>query len=139
MAASFVLTHTAFILFLSQVLCVYPAKHVLSASVAIFEVGSALCGAAQDVNTLISGRALSGVGAAGILTGILQVMAQATRLEDRPTLFSLFESVFALYVQVAAFSGRLDGLLTVIQCLYYRVRPHSLIRRAAEPTSPDLS
>jgi hypothetical protein len=25
-------------------------------------------------------------------------MAQATRLEDRPTLFSLFESVFALYV-----------------------------------------
>ncbi|KAJ5455266.1 Major facilitator superfamily domaingeneral substrate transporter [Penicillium sp. IBT 31633x] len=94
-AASFVLTQTTFILFFSQVLRVYPAKYVLIASVVIFEVGSALCGAAQDVNTLIGGRALSGVGAAGILTGILQVMAQATRLEDRPTLFSLFESVFA--------------------------------------------
>jgi len=71
---------------------------VLLTSVVIFEVGSVLCGAAQDVNTLIGGRSLSGVGAAGILTGILQVMAQATRLEDRPRLFSLFESVFALYV-----------------------------------------
>ncbi|RYP21060.1 hypothetical protein DL765_002467 [Monosporascus sp. GIB2] len=102
-AASFVLTQTAFILFFSQVLRVYPAKYVLTASVVIFEVGSALCGAAQDVNTLIGGRALSGVGAAGILNGILQVMAQATRLEDRPKLFSLFESVFALYV--AALGG----------------------------------
>ncbi|KAJ5158481.1 Major facilitator superfamily domain general substrate transporter [Penicillium coprophilum] len=94
-AASFVLTQTTFILFFSQVLRLYPAKYVLIASVVIFEIGSALCGAAQDINTLIGGRALSGVGAAGILTGILQVMAQATRLEDRPTLFSLFESVFA--------------------------------------------
>jgi MFS family permease len=73
---------------------------VLIVSVVIFEVGSALCGAAPNINTLIGGRALSGVGAAGILTGILQVMAQATRLEDRPTLFSLFESVFALYVML---------------------------------------
>ncbi|KAL2827793.1 major facilitator superfamily domain-containing protein [Aspergillus cavernicola] len=95
-AASFVLTQTTFILFFSQVLRVYPAKYVLIASVVIFAVGSALCSASQNVHTLIGGRALSGVGAAGILTGILQVMAQATRLEDRPTLFSLFESVFAL-------------------------------------------
>lgn len=50
----------------------------------------------KDVNTLIGGRAVSGVGAGGILTGILQIMAQATRLEDRPTLFSLFESVWAM-------------------------------------------
>lgn len=77
---------------------VYPAKYVLITSIVIFEVGSALCGASQDIDTLIGGRALSGVGAAGILTGILQIMAQATRLEDRPTLFSLFESVWALYV-----------------------------------------
>lgn len=95
-AASFVLTQTAFILFFAQVLRAFPAKYVLLSSIVIFEVGSALCGAAPDINTLIGGRALSGVGAAGILTGILQFLTQATRLEDRPMLFSLFESVFAL-------------------------------------------
>lgn len=84
---------------------------MLIAAVVIFEVGSALCGAAQDVYTLIGGRALSGVGAGGILTGILQVMAQATRLEDRPMLFSLFESVFALYV--AALVNLIHRLLIV--------------------------
>jgi MFS family permease len=95
-AASFVLTQTAFILFLSQILRVYPAKYVLLGSVVVFEIGSLLSGAAPNVNTLIGGRSISGVGAAGVLTGILQVMAQATRLEDQPMLFSLFESVFAL-------------------------------------------
>ncbi|KAJ5827173.1 Major facilitator superfamily domain general substrate transporter [Penicillium robsamsonii] len=118
-ATSFVLTQTAFILFFSQVLRVYPAKYVLIASVVIFEVGSALSGAAQDVNTLIGGRALSGVGAAGILTGILQVMAQATRLEDRPTLFSFFESVFALASIIGPLiGGALTDHVTWRWCFY---------------------
>lgn len=90
------MTQTAFILFFSQLLRLYPAKYVLLTAVVIFEVGSAICGAAQDINMLIGGRALSGVGAAGILTAMLQVIAQATRLEDRAMLFGWFESVFAL-------------------------------------------
>lgn len=75
---------------------ILPAKYCLLGSIFLFEVGSALCGAAPDVYSVIGGRAVSGVGAAGILNGILQVVAQATRLEDRPLLFSLFESVFAV-------------------------------------------
>lgn len=118
-AASFVLTQTAFILFFSQVLRVFPAKYVLLACIVIFEVGSAICGAAQDVNMLIGGRALSGVGAAGILVGILQVMAQATRLEDRPTLFSLFESVFALASIIGPLlGGALTDHVTWRWCFY---------------------
>ncbi|OQE30844.1 hypothetical protein PENFLA_c002G07449 [Penicillium flavigenum] len=118
-AASFVLTQTTFILFFAQVLRLYPAKYVLLAAVVIFEVGSALCGAAQDVNTLIGGRALSGVGAGGILTGILQVMAQATRLEDRPMLFSLFESVFAFASIIGPLvGGALTDHVTWRWCFY---------------------
>ncbi|KAJ6143446.1 Major facilitator superfamily domain general substrate transporter [Penicillium samsonianum] len=118
-AASFVLTQTTFILFFAQVLRLYPAKYVLIAAVVIFEVGSALCGAAQDVYTLIGGRALSGVGAGGILTGILQVMAQATRLEDRPMLFSLFESVFAFASIIGPLvGGALTDHVTWRWCFY---------------------
>ncbi|KAJ7667212.1 transporter [Mycena rosella] len=95
-AASFVLAQTVFILFYGQVLRIFPAKWILIAAITIFEIGSLLCGVSQNVNQLIAGRSVSGLGAAGIFVAMMQVIAQATRLEDRPRLFGLFGAVFGL-------------------------------------------
>ncbi|KAJ7081783.1 transporter [Mycena belliarum] len=95
-ASSFVLAQTVFILFYGQLLRVFPAKWILVSAITIFEAGSLLCGLAQNVNELIAGRAVSGLGASGIFVAIIQVLAQATRLEDRPRLFGLFGAVFGL-------------------------------------------
>ncbi|KAK7042558.1 major facilitator transporter-like protein [Favolaschia claudopus] len=95
-ASSFTLAQTVFILFYGQALRIFPAKWVLISSIVIFEAGSLLCGVSQNVDQLIAGRTVSGAGAAGIFVAMFQVIAQATRLEDRPRLFGLFGAVFGL-------------------------------------------
>ncbi|KAJ7617373.1 ABC transporter [Roridomyces roridus] len=95
-ATSFILAQTVFLLFYGQLMRIVPSKYVLIASMAIFEVGSLVSGVAQNIDQVIAGRTVSGVGAAGIYVGILQIVAQVTRLEDRPRLFSLFGATFGL-------------------------------------------
>ncbi|KAJ6486092.1 ABC transporter [Mycena vitilis] len=95
-ATSFVLAQTVFILFYGQLLRIFPAKWVLVCSITTFEIGSLVCGVAQNVDQLIAGRAVSGLGAAGIFVAMLQIISQVTRLEDRPRLFGLFGAVFGL-------------------------------------------
>ncbi|CAK5270693.1 unnamed protein product [Mycena citricolor] len=95
-STSFVLAQTVFLLFYGQVLRIWPAKWVLFTAVVIFELGSLVCGVSQNVGQLIAGRTVSGVGAAGIFVALIQVISQATRLEDRPRLFGLFGAVFGL-------------------------------------------
>ncbi|KAF9075506.1 ABC transporter [Rhodocollybia butyracea] len=95
-STSFVLTQTVFLLFYGQLQRVFPAKWTLISAILIFETGSLVCGVAQNVNQLIVGRTVSGVGAAGIFVGMMQVISQATRLEDRPRLFGVVGAVFGL-------------------------------------------
>ncbi|KAF7358092.1 Major facilitator transporter-like protein [Mycena venus] len=104
-ATSFVLAQTVFILFYGQLLRIFPAKWILVSSIVIFEAGSLLCGVSQNVDQLIAGRAVSGVGAAGMFVAMFQVIAQATRLEDRPKLFGLFGGVFGLSSVVGPLIG----------------------------------
>ncbi|KAF8176416.1 transporter [Mycena galopus ATCC 62051] len=108
-ATSFVLAQTVFILFFGQTLRIYPAKWVLISSVVIFEARPLLCGVSQNVDQLIAGRTVSGLGAAGIFVSIFQVLAQATRLEDRPRLLGLFGAVFGLSSVIGPLVG---GALT---------------------------
>ncbi|KAJ7472597.1 ABC transporter [Mycena latifolia] len=95
-ASSFVLAQTVFILFYGQVLRIFPAKWVLVSAITIFEAGSLLCGLSQNVNELIAGRTVSGLGAAGMFVAMIQIISQVTRLEDRPRLFGLFGAVFGI-------------------------------------------
>ncbi|GAA6031379.1 hypothetical protein JCM8097_005632 [Rhodosporidiobolus ruineniae] len=95
-SSAFILTQTAFILFYGQALRLYPAKWSLISSIVIFEVGSVICGSANGPMQLIWGRAISGVGAAGIFISMLQILSQCTLLEDRPKLFGMFGAVFGL-------------------------------------------
>ncbi|KAJ7082359.1 ABC transporter [Mycena belliarum] len=108
-ASSFVLAQTVFILFYGQILRIYPAKWVLISAIILFEAGSLLCGLAQNVNELIAGRTVSGMGASGIFVAMLQVISQVTRLEDRPRLFGLFGAVFGLSSVIGPLIG---GALT---------------------------
>ncbi|KAI4601238.1 hypothetical protein KJ359_012428 [Pestalotiopsis sp. 9143b] len=54
-----------------------PLKPTFLASVAVFELGSLVCGAAPNPVALIIGRAIAGVGAAGLGTGVYTIIAHA--------------------------------------------------------------
>ncbi|KAJ7607125.1 ABC transporter [Mycena polygramma] len=95
-ATSFVLSHTVFLLVYGQILAIFPAKWVMVTAIVIFEVGSLVCGVAQNIGQLIVGRTVSGVGAAGIFGSSIQIISQVTRLEDRPILFALAGAVFGV-------------------------------------------
>ncbi|KAI1039603.1 hypothetical protein LB505_009578 [Fusarium chuoi] len=49
----------------------------------VFEVGSLICGVAPSSNVLIIGRAIAGIGVAGIFAGGLTIIASAIRPEKR--------------------------------------------------------
>ncbi|WP_217199964.1 MFS transporter [Streptomyces buecherae] len=52
------------------------AKRVFLGAVAVFLVGSGLCGAAQNMDALIAFRAIQGIGGGGLMSVTLVVMAQ---------------------------------------------------------------
>lgn len=56
-------TQCGFILLVGQVLTVLKAKWMLLGAIFFFELGSLICGVAKDMNTLIGGRAIQGIGA----------------------------------------------------------------------------
>ncbi|GAB1314339.1 hypothetical protein MFIFM68171_04549 [Madurella fahalii] len=55
----------------------------------IFELGSVLCAAAVSSTMLIIGRAVAGMGAAGIINGAITIVSSCAPLERRPALLGM--------------------------------------------------
>jgi MFS family permease len=82
--SSYLLTTCAFQLLFGKIYTFYPVKWVFLGAIFIFEVGSAVCGAAPTSEALIIGRAVAGVGSSGIFSGALIIVAYSVPLEKRP-------------------------------------------------------
>ncbi|KAJ7143873.1 major facilitator superfamily domain-containing protein [Mycena epipterygia] len=75
---------------------IFAAKWVLMTTIGIFEIGSHVCGVSQNMGSLIAGRTVAGVGAAGMFVALLQVLSQATTLEDLPKYMGILGGVFGV-------------------------------------------
>ncbi|CAE6512389.1 unnamed protein product [Rhizoctonia solani] len=104
-ASGYFLTQAGLMLTYGQLLSVAPTKWVYLVAVILFEIGSLFCAVAPNMEFLIFGRAFAGVGAAGIFVSVLSIIAQVTRLEQRPALFGTFGAVFALSSVVGPLLG----------------------------------
>ncbi|KAG8860948.1 hypothetical protein FRB91_000144 [Serendipita sp. 411] len=98
-------TQTGLVLTFGQLLTIVDSKLLYLFVIATFEIGSLFCAVAWNMPFLIFGRAIAGVGAAGIFISILTIISRVTRLEDRPILFGAFGAVFA----VSSVAGPLMG------------------------------
>ncbi|RFU31486.1 hypothetical protein B7463_g4855, partial [Scytalidium lignicola] len=72
---------------------------------ALFELGSLLCGVSVSSNMLIVGRAVAGVGASGLFSGALTIIAHTIPLSIRP----VFIGIVASSAQIANVLGPLVG------------------------------
>lgn len=74
----------------------YPAKPVFLIGILLFEIGSAICGAAPNSIAFIIGRAIAGLGASGLMSGVMVIMFHTIPLQQRPIYQGVFGAVFAL-------------------------------------------
>ncbi|KAM3080707.1 hypothetical protein ACMFMG_005641 [Clarireedia jacksonii] len=79
---------------------------MLSLYLSMFLVAlSAVCGSAPNSKVFIVGRAIAGLGSAGIFNGILLIMTANVPLHKRPLFMGLFGGVFAIAVACGPLLG----------------------------------
>jgi MFS family permease len=83
----------------------FPLKLTFLIAIFIFELGSLICGVAPNSLTFIIGRAIAGVGAAGIGSGAYTIVAFAAEPKKRATYTGTLGAAYG----VAAVAGPLVG------------------------------
>lgn len=87
----------------------FDVKWVFITALALFEVGSLVAGCAPNSIALIIGRAIQGIGCAGVLTGALTIIAASLPLHRRPVFTGLIGSINGISQIIAPTLG---GVLT---------------------------
>lgn len=103
--SSYLLTTCATQLIYGKFYTFYSIKWVYLTALAIFELGSLICGVAPNSTALIIGRAVAGVGAAGIFSGAILIVASTVPLRSRPTYMGLIGGMYG----IASVAGPLMG------------------------------
>ncbi|CAN9210313.1 unnamed protein product [Alternaria alternata] len=75
---------TMFILLWGKVYSVFNIKWVYIFNIFWFEAGSALCGAASNIEALIIGRVIAGVGGSGMYSGTLTYVSVLCNSQEKP-------------------------------------------------------
>ncbi|EHY54262.1 hypothetical protein HRR83_008161 [Exophiala dermatitidis] len=103
--SAYLLTSCAFMLFMGRIYTLYNPKWVYLGSLVVFEVGSAVCGAAPNSKALIVGRAIAGLGSAGLFQGGIIIIVFVVPLHKRPQYTGLLGLVFGVASAVGPLLG----------------------------------
>ncbi|KAF2758755.1 putative efflux pump antibiotic resistance protein [Pseudovirgaria hyperparasitica] len=103
--SALLLTTSAFQIPYARAYTLLSTKYTFLFSVLVFEIGSAVCGAAPNSTALIIGRAVQGVGGAGIFAGCFIIISQTVPLRRR----SIFAGLLGAMFGIASVVGPLIG------------------------------
>ena len=103
--SAYLLTTCAFQLSFGKLYTFYSIKWVYLSAFGIFELGSLVCAVAPSSVALIVGRAVAGLGAAGIFSGAILIIAHTVPLKQR----SIFTGFIASMYGLASVAGPLLG------------------------------
>jgi EmrB/QacA subfamily drug resistance transporter len=113
----YLLTSTTTVPIYGKLSDLYGRKRTYTFSMALFLVGSVLCGRAQTMEQLILFRAVQGLGAGGVLPLAFTIVGQLFSLEQRARLQGLFSGVWG----VSSVIGPLIGGFLVDQASWHWV------------------
>lgn len=103
--SAYMLTTASSQLVFGRIYKFYDMKWTFLASIVVFEVGSAICGAAPNSPVFIAGRAIAGLASAGIFSGCMLIMIPMIPLHKRP----MFQGMFGMIFGIASVMGPLVG------------------------------
>ena len=97
----------------------FPLKTNFLVSIFIFELGSLICGAASSSTALIVGRAIAGLGAAGIGSGTYTIIAFSAGPKRRPMFTGIIGTSYGIAAVVGPLlGGALAGKVSWRWCFY---------------------
>ncbi|MDW8403295.1 MDR family MFS transporter, partial [Chloroflexus sp.] len=108
-STSYLLASTAMVPIYGKLSDIYGRKYVLLFGIAVFLLGSLLCGLAGDMTQLVVFRGLQGFGAAALTSTAFAIPADLFAPAERARYMGMFGAVFGLSSVVGPFIG---GLLT---------------------------
>lgn len=89
------------------------------AAICFFELGSLICGAAPNSTALIIGRAIAGLGSAGIFSGAILIIAHSVPLRQRPAYTGIISAMYGISsVAGPLMGGAFTDRLTWRWCFY---------------------
>ena len=103
--SAYLLTGSTFQLLFGRLFTYHSPKWVFLVAIIIFEIGSAICGAAPNSIAFIVGRAVAGLGSAGIYAGIVIIIVYTVPLRQRPIFTGALGGIFG----IASVAGPLLG------------------------------
>ncbi|KAL2826227.1 major facilitator superfamily domain-containing protein [Aspergillus cavernicola] len=94
--SAYSLTLCSFTLVYGKLYTYYSIKYVFLIALALFEGGSLICGAAPNSLALIIGRAIAGLGGAGLFLGSALIVTQMMPLDKMPIMTALLTSLYGI-------------------------------------------
>ncbi|KAF8209845.1 major facilitator superfamily domain-containing protein [Mycena galopus ATCC 62051] len=92
--SAYLLTAASFQLLFGRLYSFLSLKWVYIGAIGVFELGSLVCAVAPSSTALIIGRAIAGLGSAGLATGTLIICVHAVPLERRSIYMGLISAVY---------------------------------------------
>ncbi|KAJ0386023.1 hypothetical protein COL922a_005170 [Colletotrichum nupharicola] len=103
--SAYLLTTTALQPMYGTVYKLFSVKYIYTAAIAVFEIGSLVCALAPNSTAFIIGRAVAGIGTAGLFSGSIVILSYTMPLEKRPLGFGLIGGMWG----IASVAGPLLG------------------------------
>ena len=107
--AAYLLLSSTFQLFYGKLYTYFSVKTIYMSAIGVFSLGSLVCTTAPTSSALITGRAIAGLGAAGMFSGSVMVLTASVSLERRPTFLGLATGMYGVASVAGPFLG---GALT---------------------------
>ncbi|KAJ5225367.1 hypothetical protein N7468_006592 [Penicillium chermesinum] len=117
--SSYLLTTCSVTLMFGRFYTFYSIKWIYLLALSIFELGSLVCAVTPNSVGLICGRAIAGLGAAGLFSGSILIIAQSVPLDKRPVYTGLIGAMFGIAnVTGPLMGGAFTDKLTWRWCFY---------------------